>query len=82
MHKKFEGLCWTERPRAQTSVCLQHQRSLRGVDGRKPGLLVQDGPDSRRRARLVTAVAQRCSSAGHGLRELDVHQSQDCDHLL
>ena len=82
MHKKFEGLCWTKRPRARTSVCLQRQRSLRGVGRRKPGLLVREGPDSRRRAHLVTAVGQRCSSAGHGLCELAVHQSQDCDHLL
>lgn len=77
MHRKFEGLCWTERPRARTSVCLQHQRSLQAVGGQKPGLLVQEGPDSRRRARLVTATGQGCSSAGHRLRELAVHQSQD-----
>lgn len=42
MHRKFEGLCWTERPRPQPSVCLQHQRSLQAVGRQKPRLLVQE----------------------------------------
>ena len=58
---------------AQSAGCGQAEPTPAGAGG----LLVQEGPDSRRRARLVTATGQGCSSAGHRLRELAVHQSQD-----